>query len=45
MNEFANDISRHVWQTKYRFADHGLAELGITDSWHRIARALAAVES
>lgn len=44
MNEFANDISRHVWQTKYRFADQGMREHGIADTWHRIARALAAVE-
>ena len=44
MNEFANDISRHVWRTKYRFTDHGMSEHGITDSWHRIARALATVE-
>jgi ribonucleoside-diphosphate reductase alpha chain len=45
MNEFANDISRHVWQTKYRYADHGLPEHGIADTWRRIARALAAVDS
>lgn len=40
MNEALADISRHVWQTKYRYAQ----ERTITDSWHRIARALAAVE-
>jgi ribonucleoside-diphosphate reductase alpha chain len=34
------DISRHVWETKYRYA----GERTITDSWRRIARALAAVE-
>lgn len=44
MNELASDISRHVWQTKYRFAAHGVREHGIADTWHRIARALAAVE-
>ncbi len=44
MNEFANDISHHVWQTKYRYADHGMREHGIADTWRRIARALAAVE-
>jgi len=40
MDAFANEISRHVWQTKYRFA----GEQSIADSWRRIARALAAVE-
>ena len=44
MNEFASDISRHVWQTKYRYADHGVRELGVADTWRRVARALAAVE-
>jgi ribonucleoside-diphosphate reductase alpha chain len=44
MNELASDISHHVWQTKYRFADHGTTEHGIGDTWHRIARALAAIE-
>ena len=45
MDEFANDISRHVWQSKYRFADHGVCEGGIADTWRRVARALAAVET
>lgn len=40
MNEPMADISRHVWETKYRYAH----ERTISDSWHRIARALAAVE-
>ena len=40
MNEPMADISRHVWETKYRYAQ----ERTITDSWRRIARALAAVE-
>jgi ribonucleoside-diphosphate reductase alpha chain len=44
MDEFANEISRHVWQTKYRFAERGVSERGVADSWRRIARALAAVE-
>jgi ribonucleoside-diphosphate reductase alpha chain len=44
MHEFANEISRHVWQTKYRFTDHSVSERSITDTWHRVARALAAVE-
>jgi len=44
MNEFASDISRHVWQTKYRYADRMVSEPRIADTWHRIAHALAAVE-
>jgi ribonucleoside-diphosphate reductase alpha chain len=40
MDAFANEISSHVWQTKYRFAD----EQSVADSWRRIARALAATE-
>jgi len=44
MNEFANEISRHIWRTKYRFADRGRSERGVTDTWCRVARALAAVE-
>jgi len=44
MDEFANEISRHVWQTKYRFAERGVSERGVADTWRRIAHALAAVE-
>jgi ribonucleoside-diphosphate reductase alpha chain len=44
MDKFANEISRHVWQTKYRFADHAPRERSIADTWRRVARALAAVE-
>lgn len=38
------DIARHVWQTKYRYADRDAEERTISDTWRRIARALAAVE-
>ena len=44
MEEFATDISRHVWETKYRYVNHRVRERSITDTWRRIARALAAVE-
>jgi ribonucleoside-diphosphate reductase alpha chain len=44
MSEFANEISHHVWQTKYRFSERGVSERGISDTWRRVARALAAVE-
>jgi len=33
----ATEISRYVWQTKYRCAN----ERGVVDSWRRFARALA----
>ncbi|HML13519.1 MAG TPA: adenosylcobalamin-dependent ribonucleoside-diphosphate reductase [Xanthobacteraceae bacterium] len=42
MNAFAADISRHVWRAKYRC---GNRERSIADTWRRVARALAAVES
>jgi ribonucleoside-diphosphate reductase alpha chain len=44
MDEFDNETSRHVWRTKYRYADAGMSEGGIADTWHRVARALATVE-
>ena len=44
MSDLATEISRHVWETKYRYADGRSPERTITDTWHRIARALAAVE-
>ncbi|HUI94743.1 MAG TPA: ribonucleotide reductase N-terminal alpha domain-containing protein [Xanthobacteraceae bacterium] len=45
MNELTTDISRHIWETKYRFADRAGRESTIADTWHRIARALASVEA
>ncbi len=44
MSEPATDISRHVWETKYRYAERQLREQTIADTWRRVARALAAVE-
>ena len=44
MPEFATDISRHVWETKYRYANRKVRERTIVDTWRRIARALAAIE-
>ena len=44
MDVFTNEISQHIWQTKYRFADHGAGERNLADTWRRIARSLAAVE-
>jgi ribonucleoside-diphosphate reductase alpha chain len=44
MDGFISEISRHVWETKYRFAEPGAEEVSISDSWRRVARALAAIE-
>ncbi len=43
---FMADISRHIWDSKYRSHDaRGRLEADISDTWHRVARALASVES
>ena len=44
MTELATDISRHVWETKYRYAERHSREQTIAETWRRLARALAAVE-
>lgn len=42
---FDADISRHIWDTKYRFrSGDTIRDRTIEDTWRRIARALAAVE-
>jgi ribonucleoside-diphosphate reductase alpha chain len=39
------EVSRHVWETKYRYRDaRGGGDRTIEDSWRRVARALAAAE-
>jgi ribonucleoside-diphosphate reductase alpha chain len=38
---FSMDISRHIWQTKYRAE----GEVDVRASWQRVARAVAAAES
>jgi ribonucleoside-diphosphate reductase alpha chain len=45
MEDFVAEISQHVWETKYRYSDKEGPERTIAESWRRIARALAAVES
>ncbi len=43
---FQTDISRHIWETKYRYRDGDVIyDQTIDDTWRRIARALATVES
>ena len=44
MNDFASEISRHIWETKYRYVGQGVQENSVIQSQRRIARALAAVE-
>jgi ribonucleoside-diphosphate reductase alpha chain len=42
---FTTPISRHVWETKYRWSNGDAVHDGtIEDTWRRIAHALAAVE-
>jgi ribonucleoside-diphosphate reductase alpha chain len=42
---FVADISRHVWETKYRYREGDrLYDHGIEDTWRRISHALASVE-
>jgi len=39
------EISRHIWNAKYRFRDgDAVHDATIDDTWHRVARALAAPE-
>jgi len=47
MSRFAAPIAEQVWDMKYRFkeADGTPIDRSVEDSWRRIARALAAVES
>jgi ribonucleoside-diphosphate reductase alpha chain len=45
-NRPVEDISRQIWETRYRSGGTGSsAERSIEDTWRRIARALAAAES
>jgi len=43
---FEIEISRHIWNAKYRLREgETVRDAGIEDSWRRIARALASVEA
>jgi len=43
---FTAEISRHVWDSKYRWREPGeVRDMTLEDSWRRVARALASVES
>ena len=42
---FHADISRRIWDTKYRFRELGeIRDQSVEDTWRRVARALASVE-
>jgi ribonucleoside-diphosphate reductase alpha chain len=42
---FITEISRHIWDSKYRFRDgERVHDRTVDDSWRRIARSLASVE-
>ena len=45
MSEIGAEISRHIWETKYRYLERGAPEPTIADTWRRVAGALAAVET
>ena len=45
MDPFELDISRHVWDVKYRWRDGEVHDRHIGDTWRRVARALAQVEA
>lgn len=44
MNDFAAEISRHVWKAKYQDVGPYAHEQTVVDTWRRIAHALARVE-
>ena len=41
---FEAPISRHIWETRYRYDRSGSPEGGIDDTWQRVAGALSDVE-
>ncbi|MBR2574705.1 MAG: adenosylcobalamin-dependent ribonucleoside-diphosphate reductase [Loktanella sp.] len=47
MSHFAAPIAEQIWDMKYRFkqADGTPIDISVEDTWHRIAKSLAAVES
>ena len=43
---FQADISRRIWDTKYRFRERDeIRDQTVEDSWRRVAHALASVET
>jgi ribonucleoside-diphosphate reductase alpha chain len=44
MDRSAAELSRTLWETKYRLVEDGLAEQSVEDSWSRISAAVAEAE-
>lgn len=45
VNPFSAEISRYIWDTKYRYRHEGVVQdRHITDTWRRVADAIAAAE-
>lgn len=43
---FYENISKHVWESKYQYRHKGhIYDVSIEDTWHRVANALAKIES
>ncbi len=42
---FEAEVAARVWDAKYRWRDEGNGDAGVEDTWRRIARSLAAVET
>jgi len=43
---FSTEISRHIWDAKYRWRDpDGVRDASIVDTWRRVAQAAASVEA
>lgn len=46
INGFHNPVARHIWDTKYRYREHGrVVDETLEDTWWRVAHALAAAEA
>ncbi|MCE7914280.1 MAG: adenosylcobalamin-dependent ribonucleoside-diphosphate reductase [Nitrosomonas sp. PRO4] len=42
---FTTPIAQHIWDSKYRYRNHGVVvDASISDTWNRVAQALAAQE-
>ena len=42
---FTTPISRHLWETRYRYGNSGIGDVSVDDTWARVAEALASVET
>src|SRR5512146_878501 len=46
MDGFDNPVAHHIWDTKYRYHEHGRPVDGtLEDTWWRVAHALAEAEA